>query len=491
MRHLLPGAAVLLLLACAGSAAAAPPPPKAPTALEALNSSAGTVTIDVQAVPLEDVLRVLSRQFGLSIITAKNVNTSVTARFKSVTLKEALDSLVTINGFAYRAHGRVIEVYDPREGAGAAAGQAAVETFTLQYASALELKELLRPFLSKDSGKIEAELNGNTLIVCDTPAAIATIAKVIERVDRPEPQITIGAEIIEVSDSSGLRLGIDWSTKLSAKGSARPTTFPFSNSSTGGSFIPSNPSESSTTDDTDTTTSDFTDGSAFPNTAATDFTFGMLDATGLSAVFEAIKTKDGVNVIANPEITTLNNREAKINIGDTVPVPIYTTNIETGVTAVTGFQEVDTGTILTVIPRVNRAGESVTLRVRPEISEITGYKGQFDERPVVSSRRAETTVRLQNGETLVIGGLVRQRVERITHKIPLLGDIPIAGWLFKSIHDEKTRSTLYIFITPRINMNAVERAKAAGDRLFRDGLEEAPDDGCNELRGPGTSPFED
>jgi type IV pilus assembly protein PilQ len=458
---------------------------KAPDAADALRDSKAKVTLDVQDVPLDSALRILAKQFKLSIITAKSVDSTVSAQFTNVTLKQALDSLVTINGFAYRAKGGVIEVFSPAKSAGAAGLQPEVETYVLRYANAAKLKELIKSFLSK-TGKVEADIGSNTLIVYDEDRVIQAVSKIIEKVDLPDPQVTISAEIVEASIEIGEKLGINWQTRLAASGSKRPITFPFGKNDHS-VFFPKN--SAGAAEDA----AEFSPNSTFPYAKAEDFTFGTLDATGLQAVLEVIRSDDSTNLIANPEITTLNNREAKISIGNTVPVPIYTTNLETGVSAVTGFEDVETGTLLSVTPQVNAGGESVTMLVKPEISEILGFKGQFDERPLVASRKAETTVRLKDGETLVIGGLVSEKVEENITKVPLLGDIPLLGWLFKSKSLAKTKSSLYIFVTPRVlkdeGYTYSSRAKLAAERLARNAMHRA-DSSSNDLRKPGAvSPY--
>jgi type IV pilus secretin PilQ/predicted competence protein len=464
-----------------------------------IDSAKERVSLELQEIPLRDALAMLSKQFGLSIITARDVNTSVSVRFRNVTLREALDSMVTINGFAYRTRGRVIEVYKPSAAAVIAAPPKA-QTFKLKYANAQKLLEVLRPFLSKDVGKMQATEGGNTLIIYDSPDALQTLASVIEKIDEPEPQVTIGAEIIEASISVAEKLGIDWSTRLAVSGAARPMTFPFPDVKPNSSWFPKkDPGSSSSTEGEEgtegetTDSADFDPGRAFPYATREDFTFGTIDATGLKAVLEVLKSDGGTNLIANPEITTLNNREARINIGDTVPIPIFTTNLETGVSAVTGFEEVETGTILSVIPQVNNDGESVTMTVKPEISEIIGFKGQFDERPITASRRAETTVRLRDGETLVIGGLVNEKSDESITKIPILGDVPLLGWFFKYRSKNRTKRSLYVFVTPRITTHPAtysDRARKAGERLLKNALR-VPDTGADDLRNPGTSPFGD
>ena len=229
---------------------------------------------------------------------------------------------------------------------------------------------------------------------------------------------------------------------------------------------------------------------AFPFPERDDFTFGTLDASGLEAVLEVLRTDAGTNLIANPEITTLNNHEAKINLGETTPVAEFTTNLETGVSAVTGFIDIKTGVILAVTPQVNVEAGVIKMQVKPEISEVLGFVGQFDERPIVASRRAETTVRLRDGETLVIGGLVSEKTIETVTKVPVLGDIWLLGRLFKSKNLDKKKSCLYIFVTPMIMTDQGYRRRTddADKRLERNGMDANPDSGAADLRKPGVPP---
>lgn len=482
MRRLFPLLVAVLVSAGATAAAAEPPAePKPVNAADVLRRTDALVTLDVRGAKLDEVLGLLAKQFDLSIIAARNVDAVVTARFKNVTLEEALNSLVTINGFAYRAKGSVVEVYQPRAGEGTpAVEQPRLETYPLKYANAEKVKTLLKQFLSKDFGRIESDAPGNALIVYDLPNALETVAKIIEKLDVPEPQVTISADIVEASLNVGEKLGIDWQTRVALTGASRPITFPFSADKSGSRWVPGN----------NTDGEEFSTTQSFPFPKYEDFKFGTLDASGLKVVLELLKSDTQTNLVANPEITTLNNREAKINIGNSIPVPIYTTNLETGVSAVTGFEQVDTGTILVVTPQVNDGG-SITLHVKPEISEILGFKGQFEERPLVASRKAETTVRLRSGDTLVIGGLVSEKTTAIVRKVPILGDVPLLGALFRYHSVDKQKSSLYIFITPRIQNDEGyrDRTRKAGDRLQKAGLGPSGS-GADDLRNPSVSPLQ-
>ncbi|MFO0983254.1 MAG: type II and III secretion system protein [Planctomycetota bacterium] len=237
-------------------------------------------------------------------------------------------------------------------------------------------------------------------------------------------------------------------------------------------LFPNNNTEGSQiTQDTPTTTTTTTNGSAFdpgdsfPLAQRPDFVFGSLDFTQFQAMLEILQAKGNAKLVASPQITALDGVEARIHIGETIPVPTYSRNEQYNVTYVTGYQDRDVGTTMLVTPHVND-DRTVTLDVRPEVSVITGYVGQFHEVPIVAKRRAETQVRLVYGRTLVIGGLVRDKEITRESKVPLLGDIPLLGYLFRYQSTETEKTDLLIFVTPTIVDQDQEEQQSSGKQEF-------------------------
>ena len=215
-------------------------------------------------------------------------------------------------------------------------------------------------------------------------------------------------------------LGIAWNIQASASGAIKPTEFPFK-----------------------------TKGSHIPVPAPGDFTFGTLSLEKFTATLQALETSGKSNLLSSPSITTLNDKEAKIMVGDIVPIAKYEFNKETGTWEITGYDEKDIGITLTVTPHINQ-DNFVTMDVTPEVSEITDWKGQFNERPVTSTRQARTQVRIKDGQTLVIGGLLKKTEIKGNTGVPFFSRIPVLGYLFGKRNATCEKTDLLIFITPHI-----------------------------------------
>jgi general secretion pathway protein D len=164
-------------------------------------------------------------------------------------------------------------------------------------------------------------------------------------------------------------------------------------------------------------------------------------------VFEAGITDKNAKVLSNPKLLVLNNKEATIDIVEEIPyMESSTTSSSTGdISGTTAFKQV--GIKLKVKPQINRDG-SIVLEVSPEQSYRTGEA--IDNTPVVNTSKSTTTLMLKSGETAAIGGLIRENEDETINKVPLLGDIPLLGYLFKNHSKNKTRYELTIFITAKI-----------------------------------------
>ena len=177
----------------------------------------------------------------------------------------------------------------------------------------------------------------------------------------------------------------------------------------------------------------------------------MFSADELSVVLSALKTLSQNKIVSNPTVVTLNNTEAFINVGSEYPVPSYTYHQERGSFEVSGFVYKPIGIILKVTPQVNKEGY-VTLIVQPSYTDTVASavttQGSTVYDPI--SRGASTMVRVKNGQTVVIGGMLSSTEAKSVKKVPLLGYIPIIGWLFTSVSSRRTNTDLVIFVTPTI-----------------------------------------
>ena len=196
---------------------------------------------------------------------------------------------------------------------------------------------------------------------------------------------------------------------------------------------------------------------SFPFASKSDFSFGTLDFTQFSAVLEMLKDRANTEIVSNPRIATLNNKEASIQVGETLGLPKYERNSTTGKMEITGYEAKDLGIKLKVIPHINTK-EEIVVELKPEISDLLRYDtldaASGVKAPVFSSRVANTQVMIQDGQTIFIGGLIKENNKDYKKKLPilgdLLGDVPYLGLLFSKKETVKEKTELIFFITVRI-----------------------------------------
>ncbi len=319
------------------------------------------------------------------------------------------------------------------------------EVFTLNYSRAADVEKSVKEMLS-ERGRIRADARSNTLIVTDMPTSVQNIRTVVARLDAATPQVLIEAKVLEMTLGSADRLGIDWNLRLAVSGSKRPTSFPFPATRTTKleQFFPHGRGTTTGTTDTGTTTiEDFPKGQeaggpniqpTFPVADKLDFTFGAIDFTTASAILELISGRDDVKILSEPHVMVLNNQEAKILVGEILAIPTFERNSSTGRMEITGYDDRDLGVRLSVVPQVNTE-EEIVVPIHPEITSLIGYDELTADirAPRFTTREAVTNVRIKSGQTIAIGGLIKEdRTNRKT-KVPILGDIPGLDKLFS--HD--------------------------------------------------------
>lgn len=412
------------------------------------------ISLEIKEAEIADVLRMLAEQFSLNIIVSDKVKGKISVQFNNVSVEEAIDAIVTINGYAYTIKGSVIKVTTPAE----AEREAPVtKIFALNNADAEELSKSLQKVLSAQ-GTIEVDKRSNALIITDSPTIIEKLKSLIEELDRETPQVIIEAKIVETILGENENLGIDWTITATATGAKRPHTFPFRKTGPKSFFPESNPSAS---------TVEFPKTHGFPYTVKDDFSFGTLNFSQFQAVLEILKSRSNTKILSNPKLTTLNNQEAQILVGTRIPIPIYSFNEETGTYEISGYEEEEVGVTLRVTPHVSPDGK-IKLSLHPEVSSITGYTGPNNERPIIDTREAKTQVQINDGETVVIGGLIKEERIKTVKKVPLLGDIPLLGFPFRKTEYTSTNTDLLIFVTARImKRQKVIEKKVEVERLFK------------------------
>lgn len=330
-------------------------------------------------------------------------------------------------------------------------GKGKINVYSLENAEAEELAKTLTSLFSKQtpSGQqagagvgitgsinVTADKATNSLIITSAPEDYDSVREVIGKLDHRRKQVYVEAAIMEISISKLKELGVEFrAMDIPQEGSVTPfggTNFGGIGSAVSG---PAGLAELS--------------GMAAGVVKGT-FTFGGTEYMNVGALVRALQTEGDVNVLSTPHLLTTDNQKAEIVVGENVPF-VTGQSQTSGGNVLTTIERKDVGITLRLTPRVSE-GEFVKLDIYQEISSLT-ESAVFDANkvgPVVNKRYASTTVVAKDGETIAIGGLLRDNDVKIVKKVPLLGDIPILGWLFRSQSRKVEKTNLLIFITPTI-----------------------------------------
>ncbi|MFT5758241.1 MAG: general secretion pathway protein D [Alteromonadaceae bacterium] len=363
------------------------------------------------------------------------------------------------------------------------------KVYYLKYSKAEDLVKVLKGV----SESIEAEENGskttgrsksktrnvsidahddtNSLVITAQPDMLRSLSSVIRQLDVRRAQVLVEAIIVEMKEGDGINLGVQWFGK--GIGATQFTNGPATIGSvaagieaakiTKGDKVPALLNSDNQIIQAEYTKNDIKGDYSLLGKALGSVS-GMV--TGIvqndwGAILQAVSTDSNSNILATPSITTLDNEEASFIVGEEVPV---ITGSATGSGNSNPFQTIErkeVGIILKITPQVNE-GSGVQLTIEQEVSSVLGAIGGVDIS--ISKREIKTTVMADSGATIVLGGLIREDVTESVQKVPLLGDIPILGHLFKSTKNKKSKTNLMVFIRPTIirdgkTMNDISREK--------------------------------
>ena len=408
----------------------------------------GNVTLDFKDADITNVLRILSYKSGVNIVAGKDVTGPVTIRLTDVPWDKALDVILRTYGYTYEREENIIRVTTTEN---LEKEELVTEVFSLNYASAGSVPAAIEEMLS-DRGSVKFDERANLVIVTDIPTNIYKIKQVIEKIGRRTRQVNIEAKIIETTLDKDDKLGIRWTTQISAGGASRPTTFPFGKKSKAGTWYPDGDTSADAGDNTGIFPPN--PGASFPMALPSNYTFGTLNFASFQAVLEMLKSKANTKIVSNPRITTLDNKEAKITVATTYNIPTYERNDSTGSYEITGYDEKELGILLSVTPQINPEGY-IVVQINPEVSAFSQWdtfttSGGTIQAPRFTTRKASTQVMVKDGETIVIGGLIKEQVVDRVYKVPILGDIPLVSLLFKKKEKEIDTVDLLFFITVNI-----------------------------------------
>ncbi len=411
---------------------------KTPISLTALDQS------------VAQVLDALAERAGVNLVQSEEtMGKKVTLTLNEIPIKDALDLVVRATDLSYQIIENSIIVATQKKIDREIGLNTAV--FDLQYVDAATAKKMLVDI----SKMVQIDELGNRLIYQASPKVAKEIEKVLIRVDRPLQQVLFKARIKEVGNDRQERYGLEWEKLSNYSTTVREGAY----------------QDWGTWDWSDANGYTFTYDQTTPpirniggNYGGDYFPFAMSPyyegetTSGFNTVWHRVigqeyilsldfKNRDNdAIVLAEPEIATLNNKEAYVHIGDIVPYTI--TEVAAGTTK-QSVQKEEVGVKLKVKPIINEEND-ITVRLEAEVSSIFGWVGPNSEIPWVKVRKADTTVRVRDGQTIRIGGMLLEDETYTINKLPLLGDIPFLGYIFQ--HQVKTKKTtnLIIEVTPYI-----------------------------------------
>ncbi|MEW5789116.1 MAG: secretin and TonB N-terminal domain-containing protein [Pseudomonadota bacterium] len=424
------------------------------------------ITLEFRDAPLRNVFDAISRQSGLNFVFDKDVRTDskVTLYARDTAITDALDMLLATSQLNRKILNRNTALIYPNIPVKQREYQdLVVKSFFLANADAKTTLNMVKSLAKSRDVFVDEKLN--LLVVRDTPDAVRLIERLIAVQDRPEPEVMLEVEILEVKRSSLLELGVQWPTSLSLL-SKEPVTSNILDSS--GNTIAS----TTTYNDVPLTLNRLVDISK--------------QTTLMNTVPSAIanKTDGDVNILANPRIRVKNKEKAKVHVGDKVPVISSNTTANGVVSESVSF--LDVGLKLEVEPQIYLEGDvgiKVGLEVSNIVQQIKTSTGTLTYQ--LGSRNANTVLRLRDGETQILAGLISDEDRSSASKVPLLGEIPLLGKLFSSNRDDKSKSEIVLLITPRVVRN-LDRPDLVQGEFFA-GTEAAVSDQPQQIRPAASS----
>lgn len=456
------------------------------------------VTLELQGVNILDVFKILSKQSGLNIVAGRNVQGQVSIFLKEVPVRDALRTILESQGLASVEEGHIIKVireeeylrkygkpYDDRretqsfklEHARASEivpqidaiksehGKVVVEprtntvivtelpeiqteiktlieasdqpfvteAFYLRYADVEALEEKLQPLFEGSASRLEIDPRANRMVVSGTQNEIENVRFMVESFDVPMPQVLIEAKIVEVRLSDSYRRGINWEHLIQEAGRF----------------------------DTIAAAAPLAVSPPLGTSALSTLVLGS-DSDDLQVVIDLLERVGKTNLLSSPRLTALNRQEAKLAVATREPF-VSQTVVQTSNSTNTAdnVQFVDVGVTLTVEPRISH-DHYVELHIKPEVSSSNqslelqgvapGSETTFTRSriPIVTTQELETTVLVKSGTTIIVGGLIQDKKDKQSSKVPILGSIPLVGRAFQSKAHDYTKTELVTFITPTI-----------------------------------------
>lgn len=440
------------------------------------DAQVSNITLDFKDADIRSVLKIISLKTGINIVASPDVTGTVSVYLDNTPWDKALEVILSTYGFGYERKANIIMVAPLEklteqkrlEQELAQVQPTVTEVFRLQFIDALDAKRSLDPLVSP-RGKITVlEVTGKTgwefgteavgkrrreageresltkiLLITEIPPVMDQIKAVLREIDAKPRQVMIEAKILEVSRDFLEDIGFEYSTQTIG---AADITIPGDSNDAymvGGQQVQS----SSGTALTPSTFGPLTTGLT-PETAGMQLILKKILGSKFEAIFHALEEDVNTNLLSAPRILTLDNQEASILVGSKYPILKTTESESTTSTQESLDYYQDIGIQLNVVPQIS--GDSkINMIIHPAVTSFTLTVGT-NKYPIITTREAETQVLMNDGETIVIGGLIKDNVKNSTIGVPLLSNLPLLGAFFRRDTEDIEKIELLIFITARI-----------------------------------------
>ncbi len=365
------------------------------------------------------VLHTLAIISNVDIIIDDSIKGNITMKLKSTNFENALFLITSAKGLSYRKIGESF-IIEP-------ADMGTTEIYKLRYIRAVDIKKTLEPIMNSLKLKAEIDEVSNSLIYSGSLTGCARIKRLLKDLDVPQQQVVIEAKVVAINKAKTKELGIDWSWDVT------PQYGEYSAEQI-------NIANGVTTIEPAKVTREVRKGviqfGRNPEGYPYEFYY--------QAKINALISNGNAKILASPKVATINGNEARILIGDHIPV--LTEKMEDG-KATTTVEYIDTGIKLTYTPTITADG-TITAKVHTEVStpslvtDIKNYR--------ITTREVKSTVCMKEGETIVIGGLIGSEESKTNNNIPFLSRLPFIGTLFKSIYSSKVETEVIVFLTAKL-----------------------------------------
>jgi type IV pilus assembly protein PilQ len=423
---------LLLVALCVLSTAVlrgqADPVAEGATGTVSVSDNKDLISVDFPNEEIRVVLRNVADLFELNLVVPETLVGRTSVKLRNVTWRQIFEVVLAQENYTYIEEGNIIKIVSRDQ---LSLEPTTTDVYVLNYSRASEILPTISAMVDTSEtvkGRIQVDARNNALVITERPTQLKKIKPIIDQLDVATAQVMIETKFIEVTNNDQSDIGVNWASLSNYNiGTEGPIT--------------------NTVTDTTAVGNSLNRLFKQPGELEAVFTAGQF-----SLLLSLLEGSENVRLVSNPTVVTLNNVLAKINVGEEFPIPNYTYNQERGNFEISGFTYKAIGIILNVTPQVNNA-DFIKLTITPEVSSRTGtvnFGGASGASiPIIAVRKTETQVSLKNGHTMGIGGLIESTTIKANSKVPVFGELPLIGGLFKSKNNSKNSRNLVVFITAK------------------------------------------